>query len=163
MNWRDAFLNQARSDYTVFRKMSKESYPICHQLHYLQMATEKLAKGFLSKPSENRPPRKTHYAFVRFLILSKQRTDLKRLLGYGPRNDKAYVAHVDSLLPLADKIEKLAPVGGQFDRVNAEYPWTDDNDQIRCSADYDFPDFKLPELAKIMGLACDLFRVAGSQ
>jgi hypothetical protein len=161
MNWHDAFLVQAWSDYSIFHEMNANRYPICHQLHYLQMATEKLAKGFLSKPSKEAPVKKTHFAFARFLMLSKQRADLKVPLGYGPGNSKAYSAYVNSVLPLAEKIQKLAPVGGHFDRVNADYPWTHDDGEIKCPAEYDFPDFKLTDLAKIMRLATDLFRVAG--
>jgi hypothetical protein len=47
MSWRDAFFVQAWSDYAVFEIMDDNNYPRCHVLHYLQMTTEKLAKGYL--------------------------------------------------------------------------------------------------------------------
>lgn len=38
------YLVQARSDRDILKLLS--SQPICHQLHYLQMLTEKLAKAY---------------------------------------------------------------------------------------------------------------------
>jgi hypothetical protein len=41
MNWKDAFLRQAESDYALFQQLNraKTPSPVCQQLHYLQMAT----------------------------------------------------------------------------------------------------------------------------
>jgi hypothetical protein len=48
MTWREAFRQQALSDYAVFRHLTRVAdIPVCHRLHYLQMATEKLAKSLL--------------------------------------------------------------------------------------------------------------------
>jgi hypothetical protein len=44
--WSDAFLTQARSDWQVFEHLYDSDFPECHALHYLQMATEKLAKAY---------------------------------------------------------------------------------------------------------------------
>lgn len=40
-----AFLRQARSDFAVYRQLPALRVPRCHELHYLQMAAEKLAKA----------------------------------------------------------------------------------------------------------------------
>ncbi|MFH1116608.1 MAG: hypothetical protein V1792_22060 [Pseudomonadota bacterium] len=57
---------------------------------------------------------------ARFLKLSKQRRGLQEQLGY-ERTGRAYSAYVDGLMPLAEKIEKLGPVGGNLDQANPEY------------------------------------------
>ena len=67
MDWRTAYFQQARSDYDMLlRLLKEENVPECQRLHYLQMATEKLAKGFLTQPGGPRYP-KVHDAFVRFV------------------------------------------------------------------------------------------------
>ncbi len=50
MDWRTANLTQARSDFEMLQTLSRQQAPPCHQLHYLQMSTEKLAKGFSTPP-----------------------------------------------------------------------------------------------------------------
>ncbi|MBM3300983.1 MAG: hypothetical protein FJY85_13635 [Deltaproteobacteria bacterium] len=159
MNWREAYFAQAWSDFQVFQQLNVGRHPLCHKLHYLQMATEKLAKGFLCDP-KSPPPKKSHFEFVRFLKVSKGRPDLRSKLGY-ERNYRAYASYVDSLLPLAEKIEDLAPVGSDFRKVNPEYPWIDDRGGVRCPALYDFAEFGITELAKIQPLISSLFRVIG--
>ena len=51
MTWSEAFCTQAESDFRVFQKLMRENgsgeVAFCHCLHFLQMATEKLAKSFL--------------------------------------------------------------------------------------------------------------------
>ena len=71
MTWRDAYLQQAWSDFKVYLALNANNYALCHQLHYLQMTTEKLAKGFQC-PTEGKPYPKTHFAFVKFLQQIKQ-------------------------------------------------------------------------------------------
>lgn len=44
-----AFVTQGRSDWDLYKHLSaltKPSFPQCHALHYLQMATEKIAKAY---------------------------------------------------------------------------------------------------------------------
>jgi hypothetical protein len=42
--WQLAFLRQARSDWETYQRIDDPTWPTCHRLHFLQMATEKLAK-----------------------------------------------------------------------------------------------------------------------
>jgi len=159
MNWRKAYLAQAWSDYEVFRKLNSDGHPLCHKLHYLQMATEKLAKGFLCN-ADDPPPKKTHFVLVRFLQVSKHRPEWVKRLGYEGRN-RVYASIVDNLLPLAERIEKLAPVGGDFDRINPEYPWMDSGGKVICPAAYSFPDFRKRELTTFLTLISSLFSIIG--
>lgn len=59
MTWREAFLNQARSDAEIRRLLNRERTEYSHQLHYLQMVTEKLAKG-LAAAITQRNARRPH-------------------------------------------------------------------------------------------------------
>ncbi|MFH1113182.1 MAG: hypothetical protein V1792_04615 [Pseudomonadota bacterium] len=160
MNWQDAFLVQAWSDYQIFQAMNESRYPVCHKLHYLQMATEKLAKGCLCEITGNSPPQKTHFAFVRFLRYTKSHPLGKKRLGFAQKK-QAYSAYVDSLIPTAYKIERLAPAGGGFSDVNPEYPWSRHDGNISCPVEYDFPEFKRHELGRIKKLLTDLFWIIG--
>jgi len=45
--WSKVFLEQASSDWQVYEHLKGTHFPNCHALHYLQMATEKLAKAYL--------------------------------------------------------------------------------------------------------------------
>jgi hypothetical protein len=158
MNWKEAYFSQAWSDYGVFKTLNKGNIALCHKLHYLQMASEKLAKGFLCE--SNRPPKKTHFAFVKFLRVSRHRPEYRRKLGYGD-NRQLYYSVIDSLLPVADRIEQLAPVGGDFDKANPEYPWRDKNGVVNCPCLYAFSDFKKRELLRLQTLISSLFSIVG--
>lgn len=157
MTWRRAYFTQAQNDYGVFREFKKRAdVAMCQKLHYLQMATEKLAKAFLSPPSGERPPR-VHKALARFLRISKGRPEIRRKLGY-ERNYRAYCIYIDSLLDLAERIERLAPVGGQ-ERLNPEYPWAEDTGNVVCPARYGFPEFGRQEITDFQHLTDALFRI----
>jgi hypothetical protein len=160
MNWKDAYLTQAWSDFLVFREMNITRYPTCHALHYLQMATEKLAKGFMSKESVDPPSKLTHYSLVNFLQVSKSQPDWREKLGYG-RNFRAYGSYIDSLLPIAGQIEKLVPEG--LYRINAEYPWINDQGDVDCPCKCDFTHIDTTDLTKFRYLIHCLFQIAGFQ
>ena len=82
-DWRSAYLEQAKSDFTMFQVI--QDAPLCHRLHYLQMATEKLAKGFLTPPGGARYG-KTHDAFVRFLRVAKGRPEFQAVSQFRSSN-----------------------------------------------------------------------------
>lgn len=157
MSWNDAFLSQAWSDYQVFRGLNESRHPNCHKLHYLQMTTEKLAKACLMEITGNSPPKKTHDAFVRFLQYTKSYPLWKKRLGYEQKK-REYAAYIGRMIPIADKIEKLAPALSGSSQPNPEYPWTSCGGYIQCPADYDFPEIKRHELGMITALVTNLFR-----
>jgi hypothetical protein len=116
------------------------------------MVAEKLAKGLLATASDPPPPPPTHQAFVRLLQIAKNRPDVRRRLGY--RDTASFLAFVDSLLPLAAKIEALAPSAAGMGRPNPEYPWRDPTTATSIApADYPFNDFdaRSPALADKTG------------
>ena len=118
MDWRTALFEQAHSDYEILQLLSRENAAFCHQLHYLQMATEKLAKGFATPPGGPQPP-KVHRAFVNFMRSVRGNRQLRQACNCGPGQIEAYIT---SLLPLARLIEDLAPTNAN-DGPNPEYPW----------------------------------------
>lgn len=154
-SWRKAFFRQALSDYEVFERIRRDEHiPLCHKLHYLQMTTEKLAKGFLTDPLSNTPPPKVHDAFTEFV---------RRTAGSHPKlylnfkgHRKSYIA---SLLPLAMEIENLAPTKDK-PGPNPEYPW-ESNQGVVCPAEYDFPTIRLetPNMVKMLGFLRVCFEV----
>lgn len=159
MNWREAFLAQARSDAAIRVLLNREGCEYSHQLHYLQMMTEKLAKGLMA-PRNNAPPVKTHAAFVRCLQHIKGRPDLRRRLGYRERS--VFRSFIDSLLPLASEIERLAPNFSGTTQPNPEYPWQPKvDDEVVCPASFSFPVFnpKQTHMIRLVRLVENLLRI----
>ena len=141
-DWRSAYFAQALSDYTTFRLLREQNAPICQYLHYLQMATEKLAKGFKTSPGAG-PHEKTHQALVSFMRLSRGLPAVRQASGLA--NISAYAAFIDSLLPLARTIEGLAP-DEAGDSPNPEYPW-EFHGGVTAPVEYAFIDLDIDALA----------------
>lgn len=160
MTWREAFLRQAESDYAVFLEFNRAGKPPAQQLHYLQMATEKLAKAFCCGPA-NDPPKTTHAALGRFLRISKGQPKIRGGLGYGG-DYAAFSGYVDSLLPFAEKIERLAPEGGRLNTPNPEYPWQDSLGEVVAPVDHPFEELMsdAPNMNKLKRLVPNLIRIA---
>jgi hypothetical protein len=130
MEAREAFLRQARSDFAVFellRDQPRERVPECHPLHYLQMATEKLAKAaFLALGM----PLGRTYTHVAFSVVPHhlRRPDVARALGWRDfhryeeflRRSQPYFRAIDELNP---SVGAQAPAGGPNEGPNVEYPW----------------------------------------
>jgi hypothetical protein len=155
MSWRDSFLEQARSDYEMFGRLNDGVTPFCHRLHFLRMATEKLAKGYICNETSGPPPH-THFALVRLLMTIKNRPEMREQLGYG-RQYGAFSSYVDSLLPIAGRLEQLAPVGGHDDKLNPEYPWMCGG-TVQCPAQYAYPEFPMTDLIKFNRFIDGVFR-----
>jgi hypothetical protein len=105
--WQLAFLKQARSDWETYQRIDDPTWPTCHRLHFLQMATEKLAKALLV--ADDVPLDKithTHAAFVKFMRVARKNHNLQKELGM---TYPQIIAHFNRLLPIAREIEMLAP------------------------------------------------------
>ncbi len=161
MDWRSAFFQQSQSDFEVFQALNSARVPYSHQLHYFQMLSEKLSKAVLLTPKSADPPEPSHAVFVRMLRTLKTRPDVRRQLGFG-NNAKAFWAMIDGMLPLAYKLEQLAPALAGFTRPNPEYPWHDRaSSTVFCPALYRFADFDLhsPPLVHLLNLVIRLLRI----
>ena len=146
MTWSQAFYIQSESDFRVFQKLMRENskgdVALCHCLHFLQMATEKLAKSFLCL-GQTKAPKPTHSAQVKFLrtivqnpsICNKFKGRTKRDLGY----------FVRMILPFAQAIQNLAPTG-DMTPINAEYPWKNLAGGIECPTLFAYTQFNRTSL-----------------
>jgi hypothetical protein len=116
------FLVQARSDFKIFKllreKCESQELPPCHALHYLQMATEKLAKARAWKDG---PIGESHLAFDGFLKGLKSNRQVQKQLGYEGKNE-SWRQLIRKSGPLAKAVEDLAPSIAK-DGPNPEYPW----------------------------------------
>lgn len=135
--WDNAYLEQARSDWEIYQMLTKYSYPACHELHYLQMTTEKVGKAALLRRGVPLPEvRRTHRAFVRSLQNASRNRGLQRVLGI---NARQLHAHITGILPIAHQIERLAPALAG-DGANPEYPWEEPTTgDVYSPASYRFP------------------------
>jgi hypothetical protein len=141
MTWRSAFLQQARSDNAIRRLLNREKAAYSHQLHYLQMTAEKLAKGVMTPENSMDGPRVSHAALVRALQILRIRPDIRRQLQFA--SAAAFGSYIDSILPIAHRIERLAPNLAGKTRPNPEYPWKPrSNAEVFAPCDYAFADFR---------------------
>jgi hypothetical protein len=133
--WSEAFLAQAKSDWQIYEHLEKTAFSKCHTLHYLQMATEKLAKAYLLKGrTDIKFVRSTHQALTRYLQALSRNRRLQAAMGMA---GKQLRVHVQQLLPLAHELEKLAPALAD-DGPNPEYPWEAPKGVFNVPAMYEF-------------------------
>lgn len=115
---------QATSDHAILLLLRRVGAKPCHQLHYLQMVTEKLSKAYFWR---NGPPAVlSHAAFLRFLtaLNSRSKSDRERiaaLLGYKDSDQLRWA--INKMSPLAHELERLAPALAGPNGPNPEYPW----------------------------------------
>lgn len=156
-DWRSAYFEQAHSDFRTLELLRSERAPACQCLHYLQMSTEKLAKGFLTPPG-GPPYGFVHDAFVNFLRAAPYIPEIGRALRI--RDADRIRAYIAILLPTAQEIEDLAPsIAGNA--PNPEYPWSDAAG-VYAPVEHSFPnlDFKSnPRLNKLVDFIEKCFSV----
>lgn len=130
---------QAKSDHDVFVQLRKHGVGSCHQLHYLQMASEKLAKAYHWRSGKSPP--KSHAGFVLFLRFlgqprgTKQQRHLARVFAFPRFSDLQ--TWLGKASPLAHDLERLAPDLAN-DGPNPEYPWPHASPTV-APAGYAFP------------------------
>jgi hypothetical protein len=114
---------QARSDHAVLMLLRREGAAPCHQLHYLQMVTEKLSKAFFWQKGKS-PPEKKHFGFNDFLkyltTSQRERRRIADIFAFGRFDDLQN--WIRAVWSLNDELKKLAPACAN-DGPNAEYPW----------------------------------------
>jgi hypothetical protein len=155
-DWRSATLLQARSDYDMLRRLlGDEDVPICQTLHCLQMTTEKLAKGFLTRSGQRYP--NTHDAFAKFVRVAKGLPEFRIACGFHQADQ--FRRYMESLQPLAQAVENLSPDGG--DHPNPEYPW-ESSGTIIAPMEHSFAGFSLqsPAMLKLLTFIETCFKLA---
>lgn len=143
-DWANAFLMQARSDFLVYKRLAEIPHgevPVCHRLHYLQMATEKLAKAYRSRDTQaalhgEEGLLRKHVGLVKFMRALLKSPQVKEQ--YQGRNGQ--LAKLSKIAEgIAREVEKLAPaVDEDTAPANTEYPWLDAQ-RVVAPCDYAFP------------------------
>ncbi len=141
--WAEAYFRQASSDWRMFAEfLARSDVPACHALHFLQMATEKLAKAyrFRDTTTDEESLLTKHVGFQKFLnsfLLSPQ---MKAEF----RGRDAQLASIrKGMVPIAQAIERLAPaVAREGSPGNAEYPW-ELGGAVVAPVDHDFHEVHL--------------------
>jgi len=165
--FQELWWEQSRSDHDVLNLLRRNRALGCHQLHYLQMATEKLAKAYFWR-SGTSPPR-THAGSVQFMralggIQLSQRARVINALGFGTWPE--FRTWIRRTVPMIYELERLAPALAQ-DGPNPEYPWPHtapaDNPvrhQFQLWADLNSTGLGR-QLLRVIGLAVDRFPTYG--
>ena len=126
------FLKQARSDFELSTILARQAQ--CHQPHYLQMATEKLAKVYFWRHGV--APQLSHHVFVAFLKALEFRGDFPGMFGY--RIPRALTTQLPAIHDLAQRIQGLAPTRNPG--PNPEYPWPPTMPTV-APVDHDFAEW----------------------
>lgn len=138
-DWSRAYARQARADLCARDALCADrTLPACAQLHFLQMACEKLCKAHLCRSgSDPRDLQASHAYIAKTLPLIARELFIAE---YG-RNLTGRAAVMAHIRHFAREIEILAPAvdanGTRLD--NAEYPWEDALGALVVPAQYEFP------------------------
>jgi hypothetical protein len=143
----------------MLNSLLPQDIPLCHKLHYLQMTTEKLAKGF-ETPHGGVEYKHTHDAFKRFVQTAKLRSEIQVAYGFdrSSQGKQNFAAITKSLESIAKAIEDLSPEGDPH--PNPEYPWFA-NQQVYSPLDYPFEELNLssPRMIKLLNFLKACFSI----
>ena len=136
--WRVAYAKQALADLrTHILLLDHPELPECQQLHFLQMACEKLCKAYLCGQGVDPETLRSSHAYIsgQLPIIARQR--------FAQEARKVRTEHtwlIKAIRALARKIELLAPAVSDGGRqpANCEYPWAGPGDTIHVPAEYNF-------------------------
>jgi hypothetical protein len=139
--WALAYMKQGGSDFAMYQRLSAmPEVEVCHPLHYLQMAGEKIAKAYRFRDTDTPDERLTteHVAFSQFIESYLGSPEMKQR--YAGKHEKLREI-VKLARKLARAIEKLTPAGErEASPANAEYPWLEDGRVITpCEFAYPRP------------------------
>jgi hypothetical protein len=160
--WSRAYAKQAQADFETWKKLrvtdGVRNIPLCHQLHLLQMACEKLCKAFLvSKTTSLEDLQSSHAYTAKTLHLIA-----KNFFAHNSSRPLPKCSFRLSLIKnLARQIELLSPAvnDNQKRPDNCEYPWESPTGIIHIPCEYEFPNLNLlnepggRELLKLVGKA----------
>ncbi|CAA9380026.1 MAG: hypothetical protein AVDCRST_MAG64-584 [uncultured Phycisphaerae bacterium] len=136
--WRVAYAKQAKADLASREKLlAHADLPESQQLHFLQMACEKICKAYLCGRNTDPAALQTSHAYVATTlpIIARQQFALRS--GHSP---KSHSWMIGAVRKLARKIELLAPAvkGGGTYPANCEYPWVASDGTVKVPAEHNF-------------------------
>jgi hypothetical protein len=135
--WRIAYAKQALADLDAREKLLQHpNLPDCQQLHFLQMACEKLCKAYLCGQGVDPEMLRGSHAYISgpLPIIARQQFALEG------RNNRDRTWVIRALRGLARKIELLAPAVNDAGRqpANCEYPWVGPGNSVIAPVEYKF-------------------------
>jgi hypothetical protein len=122
----------------MYTLLEQHNAPICHQLHYLQMASEKVAKAYRFRDTSTSPEKLLceHVGFTKFF----------KVFLLSDRVKQMYQGKASQLREIARsccQLEKLAPAVDKAKRpANPEYPWQH-GAVVLVPRDHEFPNLSL--------------------
>jgi hypothetical protein len=132
--WSTAYARQAKVDFDAWDYLQDLPLPECQQLHFIQMACEKLAKAHLCEAGSRPEDLQGSHAYIAATLPVILRDQLQL--------SKAKPAFLRTLLRfakhLAREIELLSPAVDDGGRRpdNCEYPWEDTGKKLWIPAEY---------------------------
>lgn len=136
MDWKTAYARQADTDMDArdWLLQKQPPLPACHQLHFLQMAAEKLCKAHLIRSGTEAWVLGTSHSFV----TGPLPVIVRQVLSRG-RKERASPWLMAAVRKLARQIERLAPaIDAKGHPANCEYPWLDPTGNVVAPASYSF-------------------------
>jgi hypothetical protein len=132
--WRKAFALQALSDLDAREYLAEAAADICHQLHFLQMASEKVCKAHLIQSEGYKSFKKRHDVVAKTLpLLARQ------IFGSEP-GFKLKQGQRTAIRKMAHEIELLSPMCHESETRpdNCEYPWLDGKGEVQAPCRHNF-------------------------
>src|SRR5689334_11266510 len=106
-DWRVAYAKQANADLQAREQLLRDPrLPDCQQLHFLQMACEKISKAYLCGHGTDPHTLQSSHAFIAGPLPITARQQFAMQSGRGQR-DRSWM--IGAIRKLARKIELLAP------------------------------------------------------
>ena len=137
-DWRVAYAKQAQADLAAREKLLEhDDLPDCQQLHFLQMACEKVCKAYLCGQGVDPQTLRSSHAYISgpLPVIARQQfaREARHVLA-----DRTWV--IQAIRALARKIELLAPALTDEGRhpANCEYPWAGPDGMVRVPAEHNF-------------------------
>lgn len=157
-NWAASYARQALSDLRARETLIQANAEKCHRLHFLQMATEKTCKAYLTEENGHQKVRKTH------AVVRKHLPRIAQHFYSSNPNRKQALNQLSEIKMLAGEVELLAPAcdHGDLRQDNTEYPWDDGSGTIRTPCSYTFPNIDdgsraIVHLIKLLREACEQY------
>ncbi len=121
--WSVGYARQAAADFSTYEALQTLAIPECHKLQFLQMACEKLVKGYLCGQGTDPSTLQSSHAYVAGTLPVVLRQYAAFINFTGP-TARSMMKHVKRL---SQEIEVLAPAVKRSGhrRDNCEYPWSD--------------------------------------
>lgn len=136
--WRIAYAKQAKADLLARDKLlAHPDIPECQQLHFLQMACEKICKAYLCGQSVDPGTLAKSHAYIARTLPNVARQQFALQHNQTP-TDHSWM--IRAIRKLAREIELLAPAvkGGGAHPANCEYPWVGTDGSVNVPMEHKF-------------------------